>query len=163
MGALYRTHVNDLISYAMCLGFDKDTSMDAVHDVFCKVIADKELTVRIRDIRTYLFRAVKNRLLDISKTCHETPMPVEEMPFNIQASVEDEFIDNEDSELLRSKVERLLATLTDRQREIIYLRYEENLDYEEISGLMKISEPSCRKLIHKIISALKKQTHFIFI
>jgi len=31
---LYRTHVDGLIGFAKGLGFDDDTCMDAIHDVF---------------------------------------------------------------------------------------------------------------------------------
>lgn len=160
--ALYRAHLNELFAYATGLGFDSDTSMDAIHDVFFRICIEKTLTGNVTNIRAYLFRAVKNRLLDICKTRHDTLMPTNEiaeaLPFKIEVSVEKELIENEEQEQLKRKVEQILKNLTDRQREIIYLRYEQNLDYETISQVMHITESSCRKLIHKIISKLRENS-----
>ncbi|MDR1221660.1 MAG: sigma-70 family RNA polymerase sigma factor [Tannerella sp.] len=158
---LYRAHINELFAYAIGFGFDSDTSMDAIHDVFCRICAEKPLVGNVANIRAYLFRSVKNRLLDIRKTRHDTPAPVDEIaemvPFRIETSVEDELIEDEEQAQLKRKVEQLLKNLTDRQREIIWLRYEQNFDYESISQIMCITESSCRKLIHKTISKLREQ------
>ena len=35
--SLYKDYVDDLFSYALGFGFDKQTAMDAIHDVFCRV------------------------------------------------------------------------------------------------------------------------------
>jgi RNA polymerase sigma factor (sigma-70 family) len=159
--ALYRIHLNELFAYAISLGFDSNTSMDAIHDVFFRICSEKMRPGNVTNIRAYLFRAVKNRLLDICKTRHETPMPADEiaevLPFRIEVSIERELIENEEQEQLKRKVEQLLKNLTDRQREIIWLRYEQNLDYKTISNVMHITESSCRKLIHKAISKLREQ------
>jgi RNA polymerase sigma factor (sigma-70 family) len=164
---LYRTHLNELFAYATGLGFDNDTSMDAIHDVFFRICTEKTLVENVTNIRAYLFHAVKNRLLDICKTRHDIPMPVDEiaeaLPFSIEVSVERELIENEEQEQLRQKVEQLLKNLTDRQREIIWLRYEQDLDYKTIAQVMHITESSCRKLIHKIISKLREHARSVII
>jgi RNA polymerase sigma factor (sigma-70 family) len=161
---LYRMYVQDLFSYALNLGFDRETSMDAIHDIFCKICTDKKVLEKVTHIRFYLLRALKNRLLDLYKLKKEIPglsleMIADEIPFTIQVTIEDRMIENEEKEKIRSKVEQLLESLTDRQREIIYLRYTLDCDYEEIAQLMHISVPACRKLFHNVIAKLRK-THF---
>jgi RNA polymerase sigma factor (sigma-70 family) len=161
---LYRAHLNELFAYAIGLGFDGDASMDAIHDVFCRICNDKILRDKdVTNVRAYLFRAVKNRLLDFCKIRRDLSVPADEtdgaLSFGIEVSVEEELIEKEERERLRKKVERLLESLTDRQREIIWLRYEQNLDYEAISQIMSITETSCRKLIHKAVRKLREQAH----
>jgi RNA polymerase sigma factor (sigma-70 family) len=158
---LYRTYVNDLFAYAVSLGFDRDTSKDAVQDVFCKLCADRQLQDKVANVRLYLFSAMKNRLLDIRRTNHAVSEPSDEITeltdFTVRVSVEDEYIENEMYELLKQRVQRLMDNLTDRQREIIWLRFEQNLDYGEIAQLMNITGPSCRKLVHKAMEAMRKK------
>lgn len=106
-------------------------------------------------------RALKNRLLDIYKQKRDvvefsTDSETEEIPFNIHVTVEDLIIEEEEQDIVRAKVEQLLESLTDRQREIIYLRYSQDCDYEEIAQLMHITVPACRKLFHKAIIKLRK-------
>ncbi|MDR2497761.1 MAG: sigma-70 family RNA polymerase sigma factor [Tannerellaceae bacterium] len=159
--AVYKAHANALFSYALSLGFDRETSMDAIHDVFCKLCAERDALAAVVNMRFYLLRSLKNRLLDLCKRKRETiGLPLEklaeDLPFDLHATVEDELIAHEEQELAARRVNELLATLTDRQREIVYLRYSEGLDYEEIARLMSISAPACRKLMHKALKGLRE-------
>ncbi|MDR0572874.1 MAG: RNA polymerase sigma factor [Tannerella sp.] len=161
---LYKTYVNTLFSYALSLGFDRDTSMDAIHDVFCKLCLDEKLLKNVGNIRFYLLRALKNHLINIHKqrkivtelSLGSFDRETEEVPFTINVTIEDELIEKEEDEEIRIRITRMLEKLSDRQRKIIYLRYTEGCEYEEISRLMHISVSSCRKLIHKAIVKLKK-------
>jgi RNA polymerase sigma factor (sigma-70 family) len=159
---IYKAHVHDLYSYARHLGFNKETAMDAIHDVFMNIIINGNHLSDILNIRTYLFRALKNRLLNIVK---QEPQTVElpdnedianEVPFTVDVTVEDIMIQQEEDEKIRQKVEKLLKSLTDRQREIIYLRYMQELEYEQIAEIMNITAPACRKLVHKAIAKLRE-------
>lgn len=156
----YREHVNDLLSYALHLGFDRETSKDAIHDVFYKLCINKTQLDSIHNMRFYLFRALKNRLLDIHKQKRETselPLNItsDNLPFTISVTIEDSLIQLEEEEHIKIRIEKLVDSLTDRQREIIYLRYTQEYSYEEIAELMNISVHSCRKLFHKAISKIK--------
>lgn len=157
---LYREYINDLFSYATHLGFDKETCQDAIHDVFFKLCMDQTKLDKIKNPRFYLLRALKNRLLDIHKQKREhiefSPNDtIEELPFTIHVTIEDKLIQSEEDKQLQELVENMLQVLSNRQREIIYLRYSQGCEYEEIAQLMNISVNSCRKLSHKAITKLK--------
>lgn len=157
---LYREYVNDLFSYAVHLGFDRETALDAIHDVFYKLCTVPIGQDKIKNPRSYLLRALKNRLLDIDKQKKKhlgfsLDDAGEELPFTIHITIEDELIRTEEDKRLQELVEKMLQILSNRQREIIYLRYSQALDYEEIACLMNISVHSCRKLSHKAVTKLK--------
>lgn len=161
--SIYRTYVHDLFSYALHLGFDRETCKDAIHDVFYKLCLDQLQLEDVKNVRFYLLRALKNRLLDIykqTKGISELSLDTitDELPFTIRVTVEDELIRSEEEENIRDRVENLLRSLSDRQREIIYLRYSQECDYEEIAQLMIISVQSSRQLLHKALSKLKKSS-----
>lgn len=46
--SLYKDYVDDLFSYALGFGFDKQTAMDAIHDVFAGYVSEKEKCRRYR-------------------------------------------------------------------------------------------------------------------
>ena len=79
----------------------------------------------------------------------------EHLPFQLNVTVEDEFIMHEDSEEIRQKVENVLNRLTHRQREIIYHRYIQECSYEEISEIMQISVAASRNLVSKSVTKLR--------
>lgn len=157
---IYRDHINDLFSYALHFGFDRETCKDAIHDVFYKLCVDKTRLDTINNMRFYLLRALKNRLLDIykkKKDISELSLDTQynDLPFTITVTIEDSIIETEEEEKIKNTVESLLKTLTDREREIIYLRFNQECSYEEIAQLMSISVHSCRKLSYKAITKLK--------
>jgi len=48
-----------------------------------------------------------------------------------------------------------LSRLTNRQKEIIYLKYYQNLSYEEVSEIMNINYQVARNLLYQAIKSLK--------
>lgn len=81
----------------------------------------------------------------------------------LNVTVEDELIEKEAQDEIRHKVEEYLKKLSDRQREIIYLRFIEEHSYEEIAEIMNISVESSRNLISKSLSKLKNQNLLTYI
>ena len=162
IASTYNEYLDNLYSYAMHLGFDEHTSMDAIHDVFYKLCTQHSSLDEIDNLKFYLFRSLRNRLIDIKRTNREFPgfFPTDEvideyLPFQFNVSIEDEIIMQEDSEEIRLKVENVLSRLTNRQREIIYLRYVQEYSYQEISDIMQISVTASRNLVSKSISKIR--------
>jgi RNA polymerase sigma-70 factor (ECF subfamily) len=48
-----------------------------------------------------------------------------------------------------------LNNLTNRQKEIVYLKYYQNLSYEEVSEIMKINYQAARNLLYQTIKTLR--------
>lgn len=158
--SIYNLYVDDLFTYGCYLGFEREIVKDAIHDVFVKIVSDNDILKNIDNIKFYLFRSLKNRLLDIHKKRKkqielEDIDPFLEIPFNIQVNVEDLIIEKEEQTQIKTEIEQMLNSLTDRQREIIYLRYVQEYDYQQISELLQISIHGCRKLVSKAILSLR--------
>lgn len=161
----YNEYLDSLYSYALHLGFDEQTAMDAIHDIFYKLCIHHSSLNEIDNLKSYLFRSLRNRLIDIKRTNREDTTPFtsqydvqEALSFQLYVTVEDELIMEEDAEEIRLKVEKVLNQLTDRQREIVYLRYIKEQSYEEIAEIMQISVAACRNLISKSINRLKESS-----
>jgi RNA polymerase sigma factor (sigma-70 family) len=162
IASIYNEHLDSLYSYALHLGFDEDTAMDAIHDVFYKLCVNNSSVDEISNLKFYLLKSVRNRLVDIQRINkkHLGKLPLEDeiddnISFHFNVTIEDELINEEDQEEIRQKVKNVLSRLTDRQREIIYLKYIREYEYEEIAELMHISVESCRNLISKTLKKLK--------
>ncbi|WP_298651006.1 sigma-70 family RNA polymerase sigma factor [uncultured Proteiniphilum sp.] len=165
IASTYNEYLDTLYSYALHLGFDEQTAMDAIHDVFYKLCISHKSLSEIENLKFYLTRSLRNRLIDIKRSNKEhtaiAPFEGEEqekLPFQLNVSIEDEFIEKEDLEEIQQKVENVLSRLTDRQREIVYLRYIREYSYEEIAEIMQISVESSRNLISKSLTKLKESS-----
>lgn len=164
---LYNQYVDVMYAYALSLNFNKDTCKDAIHDVFFKVFQNSEQLSKIKNIKSYLLKSLRNRLLDIYRnnrkfTDYSPESIAVDFPFNTELTIEDKFIITEEEKYNLKKVQDILNSLTNRQREIIYFRYIEEMSYEEISDIMMISLPSCRKMVFKTIEKLRKSNLALF-
>lgn len=161
IASIYNRYVDDLHTYALYLGFEKEVIMDAIHDVFCKFAASEKLLQDVSNIKFYLFKSLKNRLYDIYKARKEyaelSAIDLQETPFNIQVTIEERLIGQEEQQQIKNQLAEMLESLTERQREIVYLRYVQEYDYEQISELLNISVHGCRKLLSKAMQNLREK------
>ncbi|MDR0332847.1 MAG: sigma-70 family RNA polymerase sigma factor [Dysgonamonadaceae bacterium] len=152
---LYERHVNDLFNYGIGMGFSEQICMDAIHDVFCNLYVNKKCE-EILNIKYYLFSSLKNRLIDIYRSSSKlSTFDIESLPFAVEVSILDTIIADDEQAILRASVEKLMASLTNRQREAIYLRYMQELSYEEIGILLDMTPESVRKLVHRGIEKMR--------
>ena len=161
IASIYNRYVDDLHTYALYLGFEKEVIMDAIHDVFCKFAASEKLLQDVSNIKFYLFKSLKNRLYDIYKARKEyaelSAIDLQETPFNIQVTIEERLIGQEEQQQIKNQLAEMLESLTERQREIVYLRYVQEYDYAQISELLNISVHGCRKLLSKAMQNLREK------
>jgi RNA polymerase sigma factor (sigma-70 family) len=137
------------------MGFSGQICMDAIHDVFCNLYANKKYE-EILNIKYYLFSSLKNRLIDIHRSSSKVSIfDIESLPFAVEVSVLDIIIADDEQAILKASVEKLMASLTSRQREAIYLRYMQELSYEEIGVLLDMTPESVRKLVHRGIEKMR--------
>ena len=152
--SIYNKYVDELFAYGMGLGFERETLKDAIQDTFFKFYTNKKQLKSVTHLKYYLFRMLKNRLFDIYKSSNkENIIDVTDLPFLIEPSVLDELIANED----KATIENLLKILTDRQKEAVYLRFIQELEYEEVANLLDMTAPAVRKLISRAIKRMRDE------
>ncbi len=160
----YRYFINDLYAYGRSLGVEEKYVMDAVQDVFLKVFFEKPHLKSVEHFKYFLFRSLKNRLYDLfksksfSKTAH---IGGEVLNFSIKTTVLDDMIEAEDRTIIQQKIEKLLSVLSPLQKEALYLRYMQDLDYAEISEMMGKTEVSVRKLVSQAIRKIRKENKLL--
>jgi|WetSurMetagenome_2_1015567.scaffolds.fasta_scaffold54587_2 RNA polymerase sigma factor (sigma-70 family) len=154
---IYRTYAKELYSYGKGLGFDPDVVKDAIQDLFFKILCKRKLLSEVLNIKYYLFRALKNKLLNLQRSsdfAHEELKNETGFPICINAL--DTLIDDEERVSLEKRIQDLISCLTSRQREAIYLRYINEMSYEEIADLLNMTLPSVRNLISRALERMRK-------
>ena len=157
---LYKKYNNSLYRFGRGMGIPHDVCLDVIHDVFFKIM-NKKKVFETNSIRHYLFRSFINRHIDIQKSRKNMITgDINDLPFVLEVSLEktteDYVIEEEERERLKQKVEFLLGLLTPRQRKAVYLRYMEEMEYEEIGKLLDMNAESVRKLVFRGLEKLKK-------
>lgn len=155
---IYNNHVDDLYSYGVGLGFQKEMCRDAIQDIFYKLYISKDNLRSIENITAYIFKSFKHRLIDLSRRkIREENIEFVTESFATHVTVLDNIIDSENAEILKKKVSSLLNGLTANQREIVYLKYMIGLGHREIADVLDIREESARKLLYRTMEKLRQQ------
>lgn len=161
---IYGRYANELLAYGIGLGFDRETLKDTIHDIFAKIYDNKGYLKDVRNLKSYLFRSLKNQLINLRKAQAEAlDISKNEMNFSVTVTVLDELIEDEDRLFVKTEVEKYLNCLTSRQREAIYLRFIQELSYEEIAVLLEMSPHAVRKLTSRAILRIRKENLTLFI
>lgn len=154
---LYTCHIHQLYSYGHSLGFGDDLLKDAIQDVFFKILCKRTLLDPDRDPRFYLFRSLKNRLIDMRRTSKSTcGIDTSASAFRLDVTILDQQIESEERQRLERRIADLLNCITsDIQREAVYLRYMYEMEYDEIACLLNVTPHSARKLVSKGLQKIR--------
>ncbi len=173
---IYQRHIDKLLFYGYKLSFDKELVHDCIQEIFIDLFLKKnKLGVSIENLKAYLFVALRNSLIKkLTKKRKFESVEIgddhDEINFSIEYNFQDQLIELENSNEIKEKLSTAINCLPSKQKEIIYLKFEEELEYSEISEILKISVESARKLLYRALLSLRKvikptifQTLFIFL
>jgi RNA polymerase sigma factor (sigma-70 family) len=153
----YQKYVEILFSYGMRFTSDSELVKDCIHDVFVKLYSKRSKLKHVNQIQAYLLISLKNELYTIfqkDKTLYH--IDVIESVFCIDYTAEEPLVAEEQEKEEQKKIRRILDTLTPRQKEVIYYRYIQGMELDEICKLMEINYQSLQNLIQRSIQKIKK-------
>jgi RNA polymerase sigma factor (sigma-70 family) len=162
--SLYEDLHPELITYGIKICRDEDMVLDSIHEVFLNLWENKQKLARIRDLKPYILRALRNQIVSCVRAQRKfspTEFFKEEISFDI--SQEAIMIKIEDQEINAKKVKNLLTSLTDHQREVIFLKYYSGLSDQQIAGVTGMKYQSVRNHLSKSLKKLKDTIHFILL
>ena len=155
---IYINYVNVLYNYGRKIINDKDIIEDCIQDLFLELWESKEKLSDTNSIKYYLLKALRIKIFkEISK--RNKPLDrhaLADYDFNIVSSFEAELINEQSSIEQKEKLSNALKKLSQRQKEAIFLRYFDDLAYEEVASIMGINYQSVHNLIHRAIKILRE-------
>ena len=157
---LYKKCYRDLYSYGISLGMDEHQAVDAIQDIFLKIYLKSIKIKNAETVRPFLFQSIKNAYLNLLKR-EQKHISLENLTydFSFKYTIEDRLINKEDREAVKQKIDKALSTLTSRQKEIIYLRFLHEMEFEEIAVILNISEQAARNLLHRAFEKIRKNAN----
>jgi RNA polymerase sigma factor (sigma-70 family) len=110
-------------------------------------------------VKSYLMQALRKNIIRESgrlKWFREADEISEKLNFDVEFNIETHFISREIETETLQKLQMELDKLTKRQREAIFLRFTQDLPYEEIASIMAINYRSVINLIHEAIKSIRQ-------
>nr|WP_295863395.1 sigma-70 family RNA polymerase sigma factor [uncultured Chitinophaga sp.] len=157
---LYNAYYMPLTNYGFKFTEDKSFIEESIQDLFLKLWRNRDSIVTPQVVKQYLllsFRRILLRKLEYSPSRLEEAFSGEHIPFYLELSYEHPLIRAERAAELKKKVDALMDTLTHRQREAIFLKYYEDLSYEEIAEILQINTGGTYKLVYRALERLREQ------
>jgi RNA polymerase sigma-70 factor (ECF subfamily) len=152
---LFRTHYELLYRYGGKFTADSNLLEDCIQELFIELWQAKTRTPVV-SVRAYLLKSLKYKLLKAYRKGRDiVPLVGEEGAF--EWSHESFLIAEEEDGEKKLRIGKALEQLTGRQKEIIYLKYYQNLSYDEVSEIMNINYQVARNLLYQAIRSLKNR------
>jgi RNA polymerase sigma factor (sigma-70 family) len=155
----YNLHVDALYHYGTKLCSDDNLVKDAIQEVFLDLyLKQKKNKTNPENLRYYLILALKRNLIKKLKRNRRLISEEEcELNFEPEYSIEKAIIENEEKAELNRRVNEVLKNLPARQKEALYLRYNESMEYEDIAKVLNISIESVRKQVYRALQSIRKK------
>lgn len=155
-GAIFRSRFRDLYFYGLKLVSHSELVKDTIQDIFADLLIREESLGEIKNIHAYLFVALRRELLRRVKKVRLTDSSELTFPEPFVFSREDFLIEKEQGTEFNQTLMNSLKELTDRQREVILLRFKYGLDFEAIASTMEMKVQSVRNLLFRALEQIRE-------
>lgn len=158
LSQIFLGRYDDLYHYGLKLCGKEDVVKDAIQDLFLKLWKNRDNLKPIQSVKPYLFKSLRHHIQDsieLQKSYVQIDNSSDDSIFEITYSHEDFLINNQVNEDIKKKVIKALNELTSRQREAIYLRYFEDLEFETIAIIMETNVQSVRNTIYRGMEVMR--------
>lgn len=151
-GAIYNLYYKQIYRYCFFNLRDSAQAQDIVQETFLKVW--KSIGSFSLDnggtIQAFLYRIARNLIIDQSRRRKDAKLEDFE-----HLGTNDHVEEGVDRDSEKEKLRQALSQLADKDRQIVILRYFEEMSFAEISKVIKIREGALRVRIHRILDKLK--------
>lgn len=154
---IYIFHAKELYKYGFRFTQDAELIKDVIQDVYVHIWECKNVLSIEKSIKFYLFTAFRRELIKRVNAASKLKT-IDDYHSKLlwEVSFQEILEQNQISLDVTHKLGRAIDELPLRQKEAIYLRYLQELTYDEISELMGVQIPSIYNLIFKGVKALKE-------
>jgi RNA polymerase sigma factor (sigma-70 family) len=155
---IYTRYYKKLYEYGMRRTEHEELVKDCIQELFIKLWTNRKNIRPTDNIKYYLLAALKNHLINAGNVPgrQERGSLEEADHFKLDFTADTEYMRREHTDQQSLRLLEALQQLTGRQKEVIYLRYFEEMSYEDIAQLMDISVKGTYKLIYRALDALKE-------
>ncbi|MCF0125179.1 MAG: RNA polymerase sigma factor [Clostridia bacterium] len=142
---------NNLIYFLLKYVKDMQIAEDISQDVFLYILVNKKKYNFKYSFKTYLFLIGKSRALNYIKREKKKQEIIENMPIDVEPSLESYIFKNENSRELLEE----LKNLKPDYRDVIYLTNFERLSYKETGKILDKNEKQIKTLLYNAKQTLK--------
>ncbi|MBB2147893.1 RNA polymerase sigma factor [Pedobacter gandavensis] len=156
---LYKTYAAGLYNYGSKFSKDKDLIKECIQDLFVGIWTRRATLGNPDHLKNYLYKSFRHLVFRKTLQLQNFEVYEEETDtysFHVSLNMEEAIIDGEQRDKVTEQLNMVMAKLTPRQKEAIFLRFYEQLSYEEIAEVMDISVKASYKIMARALGFLKE-------
>ncbi|WP_221391238.1 RNA polymerase sigma factor [Dyadobacter sp. NIV53] len=158
---LIKRYSRFLLSYGRKFSSDQELIKDSVQDLFTELWLYRKGLSKITSIHSYLLVSLRRKIFHSFKSFPHTSLgdPEEdEYSFMITFSIQDQWVESETEQHRLDQLNFMMNMLPARQKEVLYLKFYQNLSNQEIAELLKVQYQSVSNLLQRALTFLR--THW---
>ena len=152
---IYKQHYSALKYYATKFDLSDSQTNDVIQELFVELIESGNKISQVSNIRYYLLGATRNKIYRLKSKEQKKNRNFDALDFSIANSIEDQLIHKEIQENSIQHVIASINNLSQKQQEIIYLRFYNDLSYKEIAEIFNTKAQTVQNLMGRAIRSLK--------
>lgn len=163
---LLESHYAGLLNYGLRISSDREFVKDCLHDLFVDLWNRKEQLHEVQALKPYLLVAFRRRLIKESSRnpwFRKAEELEDDYHFEVQFNIESYLITNEVRHESLVRLKANLDKLTKRQREVIYLRFYQEMEYDDIAQSLEINYHSVVNLMYEGMKLLRKNWFLVLV
>jgi RNA polymerase sigma factor (sigma-70 family) len=155
---IYEQYFDRLFAYGMRLTLDEALTRDGIQEVFFDLKNLRGKVGPTDHIKFYLLKCLKRKLYKQKASWDQRRTDLSEWKgFDFEISHEQNIINQQINQEKMEGLNRAIAQLSPRKKEVIYYFFYEGLSYSEIRELMGLeSDHATRNLMYKALDFLRK-------
>ena len=153
---IFETYSNLLFQYGLTISNDRELVKDCVQQLFITVWTHRYNLGIVRSIKYYLIFSLRRLLLKKTRKKQKFFSLTSFCTSEILVEAQDQLIINRESNVNHQLViARALEKLPARQREVIFLKFYQELNNEEIEKIMNLNNQVVRNTLCKALHSLR--------
>ncbi|WAC14294.1 RNA polymerase sigma factor [Dyadobacter pollutisoli] len=158
LGQLAQVHYRALYNYASKFSSDSDFIRDSIQELYLELWERRNFLSETAFVKSYLLKALRHKLIKESIRLKRFQEPRQAFfdGENTDPSIESNIIEDENIRFQNGRLKRIITLLTKRQQEIIYLRFYQNLENEDIAQIMGLGRQSVSNLLYRTLKEIKE-------
>ena len=152
---LYKRHIQSLFHFGQKLTTDQELIKDVLQELFTEFWTKRGHLSDVKQVKVYLIKSFRYKLLRTISKANKTP--IYNLDDLLKDIPEEEILENELAIERREMLKQKLKDLPERQREVIHLRYFQNLKNDEIAEVISVNYQSVSNLLQRALKNLKKK------
>jgi RNA polymerase sigma factor (sigma-70 family) len=154
---LYNSFYHYLFAANFAICIHRDMVKDSIHEAFISIWVNRDKLPPVTSVGGYLNTCVRRKLIDaLKKEAHHENARLH-MDDGHEYSYEEVIIAFQEQEATSKTLQEALTHLTNKQKEVIRLRFFENKNYEEIAQLVGCEQ---RTIYNRIYEAVERLRHY---